>query len=146
MIPVELWNKHNISQFNFHPWNYFEQTIEMSTTHRRKAAFSFQYGLLGYILFHPFDLSLLYRCPFKCPYVKNCCCMNYWAEILSVKISNWGIEYGKNIWPLKITLARRSPGAPGPRRVSNFTPRDILPLVLFQSLSKFGLSRRCVHL
>ena len=34
--------------------------------------------------------------------------------------------YCENIRPLKITLARRSPGAPGPRRVSNLTPRDIL--------------------
>ena len=34
--------------------------------------------------------------------------------------------YCENNRPLKITLARRSPGAPGPRRVSNLTPRDIL--------------------
>ena len=47
--------------------------------------------------------------------------------------------YCENIRPLKITLARRSPGAPGPRRVSNFTPRDIFPRVQFHSNSNLTL-------
>ena len=45
--------------------------------------------------------------------------------------------YCENIRPLKITLARRSPGAPGPRRVSNLTPRDILPWFQLHSDSNF---------